>query len=501
MKKAIYFIVVLLGLNAKAQLCLDNTFDSDGIVVTNIIGTSFAEGRKTVIQADGKILLAGTTYLSPNRVFVVARYNSNGSLDNTFDGDGIAFVDFGATAFCFAMALQTDGKIVLGGEYNNGSGTSIALARLLTNGSLDLTFSGDGKTTYNVLGGTHNAKDLLVQPDGKIVVSGDCFTGGVINFCLARFTSTGSLDPTFDGDGIVLTDLTTMVGRGYGIAIQSDGKLILVGSRLVSEQEVAVARYNTNGSLDNTFGIGGMVSTNVFSGHDEATDVAIQPDGKIVVSGSFMSLSGVSDVLLLRYNSNGTLDNTFDGDGKVLTNFGGYNDYPGEIIIQPDGKIVFSGQMMNGTSDFTNFAIVRYLSNGAMEGMVITDLGADDYAYSCARQTDGKVVVGGYSKTGGSHELALVRYDLTTIGILEEQMEKSVNVFPNPSTDQITISSANKNANVQVKLIDLNGKILYEKNHHFQSDLNIDITNFPSGMYLVEVSEGNTVSHNKLVKY
>jgi uncharacterized delta-60 repeat protein len=401
---------------------LDTTFDGDGKVTTDFGGNLYDRAYSAAIQTDGKIVVAGYSSGeggSSVHDFALARYNSDGSLDTTFDGDGKVTTDFGGDFDgAYSVAIQGDGKIVVAGESYNGSKQfDFALARYNSNGSLDITFDGDGKVLTN-FGGFDTARSVAIQSDGKIVVAGESYDGSNRNFALARYNSDGSLDTTFDDDGKVTTDFgENLYDRAYSAAIQTDGKIVVAGSSADSINEVfALARYNTNGSLDTTFDGDGKVTTD-FGIDETLISVAIQTDGKIVVAGSTAD-SVNDDFALARYNSDGSLDTTFDDDGKVTTDFGGnLYDRAYSAAIQTDGKIVVAGYSSGeGGSSVHDFALARYNSDGSLDttfdgdGKVTTDFGGDlyDSAYSVAIQSDGKILVAGQSKG----DFALSRYNV-----------------------------------------------------------------------------------------
>lgn len=360
---------------------LDTSLDGDGKVSTNFgsFGESTGYGRSVVLQADGKIIVAGSVdnALQYNN-FALARYNKDGNLDTSFDDyildassertavfnssgnvvgftpstntkyvapDGKVITDFETLVgysnglrpendLGYSVAVQTDGKVVVAGISNG----NFALTRYSSSGSLDNTFgtvdnfvfwsdgaavatgtdnngnvlflSERGKVTTD-FGGNDIAYSVITQADGTILVAGSSDN----QFALARYTSNGSLDTTFDTDGKVTTAFGSEV-YGYSMAQQADGKIIMVGS---SDGQFALARYNTNGSLDTTFDGDGKATT-VFDGAASAASVTVQSDGKILVAGTITNTTGQSDFALARYNSNGSLDSTFSPQENTLDN-------------------------------------------------------------------------------------------------------------------------------------------------------------------------------------
>ncbi len=393
---------------AQASGSLDSSFGSDGKVIT-VFGTSNESANSIAIQSNGKIVVAGSSSNGTNNEFTVTRYNTDGSLDSSFDSDGKVTTTIGSNADAFSVAIQSDGKIVLAGNAIIGGRDEIAVARYNTDGSLDSSFDSDGKVTTTI-GEADYATSVVVQSDGKIVVAGSSATGGDSNFALIRFNTDGSLDSSFDP---AVTPIGSANDEAYSVAIQSNGKIVVAGYSDNGAQRVfAVARYNTDGSLDSSFNSDGKVTTAIGS-DDLAKSVAIQSDGKIVVAGSSSNGSD-NDFALIRYNTDGSLDSSFASDGKVITVFGSSGEFANSVALQSDGKIVVAGSSDNGAQRV--FAVARYSADGSLDssfdsdGKVTTAIGSGDFAFSVAIQSDGKIVVVGSSNNGSDDDFAILRY-------------------------------------------------------------------------------------------
>ncbi len=393
---------------AQASGSLDSSFGSDGKVIT-VFGTSNESANSIAIQSNGKIVVAGSSSNGTNNEFTVTRYNTDGSLDSSFDSDGKVTTTIGSNADAFSVAIQSDGKIVLAGNAIIGGRDEIAVARYNTDGSLDSSFDSDGKVTTTI-GEADYAASVVVQSDGKIVVAGSSATGGDSNFALIRFNTDGSLDSSFDP---AVTPIGSANDEAYSVAIQSNGKIVVAGYSDNGAQRVfAVARYNTDGSLDSSFNSDGKVTTAIGS-DDLAKSVAIQSDGKIVVAGSSSNGSD-NDFALIRYNTDGSLDSSFASDGKVITVFGSSGEFANSVALQSDGKIVVAGSSDNGAQRV--FAVARYSADGSLDssfdsdGKVTTAIGSGDFAFSVAIQSDGKIVVVGSSNNGSNDDFAILRY-------------------------------------------------------------------------------------------
>jgi uncharacterized delta-60 repeat protein len=340
----------------------DTTFGADGIVSAAPNATTAAG---VLIQPDGKIVVAGSG--------VLARYASDGSFDTSFGTGGTATTHFITTAS--SATLQADGKIVLIG----GAADSFAVARYDASGNLDPSFGIGGKLTTSFgSSAIVDANSVVSQPDGKLVVAGTVDNAGQYDFAVARYNNDGSLDTTFGAGGRLVTDLASFEDRALSVAVQVDGKIIASGFTrdALSRENFALVRYNVDGSLDTSFGTGGEVVTDVASTFSERVEsIQVQPDGKIIVAGfSFNGPGAQSDFALVRYNSDGSLDTSFGSGGKVLTNAGGIRDEVHSLVLRPDGDILVAGT--TGTSTNLDLALAHYTSDGALDTSFGADTGA-----------------------------------------------------------------------------------------------------------------------------
>ena len=356
---------------------LDPSFGTAGKVGLTGVGFSGA-----VLQPDGKVVAVGTA----GGDFVVARFNIDGSADTTFNVTGSRTVDMGgATDAANAVAIQADGKIVVAGT----DGANFAVLRLNADGSTDTAFDADGRVNID-FGGTDVAKAVVVQGDGRIVVAG---TNGT-DFALARINpADGSLDTTFTTTGKQMVDLGGVADMANAVAIQSDGKLVVAGTNGL---DFAVIRLNPGGSLDTNFDGDGKLTLDLGGGADTARGITLQPDGKIVIVGS----NGADFAIVRLLPADGSLDNTFDIDGKRFVDISGV-DNARAVLVQPDGKLVVVGD--TGVPDI---AAVRLNGDGGLDtsfngtGRALFDLGAADAATAVARTAAGRLVVAGSAGAG-----------------------------------------------------------------------------------------------------
>lgn len=294
-------------------------------------------------------------------------------------------------------------------------------------GTLDPTFNASGTPGFRIdnPSGLPDVYDfataMAFTSDGKILVGGRTQNGEY--FLLMRYTNAGVLDNTFGTGGVVwVRSESGNSAQGYGMVLQSDGKIVLAGWNWPTNKDFCVMRFNSDGSFDTGFGTGGKVTTDFGSGNDEGRNVALQSDGKIVVTG-FSSNGTNTDFAVARYTTAGVLDGTFGTGGKVTTNING-DDVPEAIAINnTDGTITIAGT--SNSSGNGNFSVVRYTSGGVLDatfgtgGVTTVDIGSgtDDQAHSLAVQTDGKLIIGGTTKPSANKDVVLLR--LTTTGALD----------------------------------------------------------------------------------
>jgi uncharacterized delta-60 repeat protein len=390
---------------------LDTTFGTGGKVTTQI-GSTGSEALAIALQTDGKFVAAGYSSNGANIDFALARYNSNGSLDTAFGNGGKVITDIGsADNASLALAIQTDGKVIAAGNSFNGTDDDFALVRYNSNGTLDNTFGTGGIVTTNFNNSSETIDAITIQTDGKIVAAGYRLNGSFFDFALARYNSNGTLDETFGTGGKVTTGFSEFDDLARAIVLQTDGKIVVSGE---ADTDFAVARYNSNGSLDTTFDGDGRVRTSI-NLFDSAYDVAIQSDGKIVAAGETGNGNN-SDFALIRYESGGALDSTFDGDGIVTTAIGASDEFASSLALQTNGKIVVGGFSFNGSND--DFALVRYNTNGSLDstfgagGKVTTDFSSssNDYISALAIQSGNRVIGVGSANTN----FAAAAYSLGT---------------------------------------------------------------------------------------
>ncbi|MBE9211527.1 DUF4347 domain-containing protein [Plectonema cf. radiosum LEGE 06105] len=446
---------------------LDTTFGNGGKVFTDFNNGNIDTAYDIAIQPDGKILVVGETSRGTGD-FAIARYNLDGTLDLSFGNNGKVITQISSdTDTGYDLAIQSDGKIVLVGNTQNGTQVDIAIARYNADGSLDNQFGNSGKVVTDFENKNDYVKTVAIQSDGKIIVGGRIQSNNTHHdpdFALIRYNTDGTLDTGFGVGGRVITAVTSGQDLIDTIIIQPDGKILAVGSAGLSD--FALVSYNVDGSLNTSFGNGGKVLTDFGNKWDFGNFAAIQPDGKIVVAGFTGDIDVEASFALARYNADGSLDSSFGNNGKVVTAIGNSYAWAESLVITPSGKIIVSGVVR--TNDKHDFTVVAYNSDGSLDqsfgdsGKVITIANQSRYSYrdtSMALQSDGKIIVAG----SGNNDFTLMRY------------EGYYNL-------NLTLSNSNLNYTENaIQIIDANATLT-----------DIDSPNFNNGSLTVKLASGSS---------
>lgn len=486
---------------------LDVTFGLGGIVKTDISSGDY--GFSTAIQDDGRIIVVGLIRVdSVNNNFGVIRYNTNGSLDSTFGVNGIVTTDINVNSVDYAMsvAVQDDGKLIVAGRTALGfSAFDFALVRYHINGSLDSTFGINGIITTDISGYNDYGCDVKLQKNGKIILVGYSYNGFNASLATIRYNSDGSLDKSFGIGGIANTRFGEVYLNGQSVAIQDDGKIVSVATTVLPgrEYDYLLVRYNPDGSLDNSFGKDGIVTTDVCY-TDNADAVAIQKDGKIVVVGSSydtVSSSG-KGFSLARYNSDGSLDSTFDKDGKVVTSISALPDKAYSVAIQSNGKIIAIGHALDGVSDF-KIALACYNPDGSLDstfdgdGKVTTNIATMyESGESVAIQKDGKIVVAGFISNGLSFSFFVARYigDIP-LAIEEDKIQyPTITIVPNPLKQTATFYSSKSLKNATFDLYNMLGQRVVSFNNISGDSFVLNREGLSAGHYVFTLKSENGIT-------
>jgi uncharacterized delta-60 repeat protein len=409
---------------------LDAAFGTSGLATVDFAGGA-DQGWSAAVDASGRLLVAGDCAMGATAEdLCVARLAPDGSLDTSFGGDGRVTVDVGGAAdLGRAVLVQPDGKVIVVGLcYMGATSNDFCLVRLEANGDLDTTFDGDGIVTTSIAG-AHYPRTAALQDDGRIVIAGHCIVAAINNdMCVARYRVDGSLDTTFDGDGIASVAIAPGNATDFArsVIVQRDGRIVAGGYCDMGPtygEDWCLARFERDGSLDGTFGTSGTLVVRHAPGNgiDNVWSVVQQPDGRLVVAGR-CDMGGASgtDACLMRLLADGSPDPTF-GTGGVVLSGRPLSDTAVTAVVEPDGRIVTAGACASGGSTGTDSCVSRYLPNGAPDtsfgagGTVLRPLApgaGTDEAWSLVALSDGRLATAGRCDMGGStgQDLCVARY-------------------------------------------------------------------------------------------
>ncbi len=401
---------------------LDPNFSGDGVALADFNPLD-ASALAVLQQTDGKVVSAGYSAPvgSPDSTLVLARYNTNGALDTSFSGDGVMQVNMADGILAAAVNQLSNGKLVTVGWVREvGSSDAMAIVRTNSNGTLDTSFSNDGVAVITAGNASVRGYAMTARADGSVLAAGCTDLGGATSddFLLANVNSVGVLDLNFGDGGSTITDIGGGTDCAYGTIKQKDGRIVLLGEadilrNGIASRDFGVVRYQSNGALDKSFSGDAKASTEFRTNDDAVARAGMQQkDGRLVVVGSSAPSTGGGnrDFAVARFLANGSLDNSFGGDGRVLTDIDGGVDVATGVIQQWDGKLLVAGTS-NGDG-----VLVRYNTNGALDtsfgvgGILITSLSGGLVVNGMALQGDGQVVVAGHSFSAGREIMATLRY-------------------------------------------------------------------------------------------
>ena len=519
---------------------VDTSFGTNGTMTTKMgeVESEINALALQTINGKEKIIAAGYAINANDKSkfdFALVRYKKDGTLDNSFgvNGNGIVTTSIGGYDKIHTVVLQGDGKIIAGGQKSHNE-YDAALIRYNPDGIIDSSFGINGNGIVNP---PIQITSALLQNDGKIVIAGGFDKNNTLGFSVARYNNEGNIDNTFglEKDGMAYTPIKLQKNAlALSAAIQSDGKTIVAGSYLEStdDNDIALARFNADGTLDNSFGEKGIVTTKIDTANDFGVSVAIQNDNKIVIGGGAI-IGNDYDFVLVRYNTDGSLDDSFGEKGIVTTPQTGTDEIITSIKIQEENgveKINAAGYIIFNSGEAGQrvyFNTARYNSDGSIDnsfgtnGQIITVTNQTfDAITSMILQKDGKIIAGGYTQAPGGDRVffTLSRYNSFKITSIENQIsERTPSSFsleqnyPNPFNPSTTIKYSillpnvgNENfRSVQLIVYDILGRevaTLVNKNQPSGNyEVNFNASRLSSGVYFYSLKAGDYSSLKKMI--
>lgn len=489
---------------------LDRNFNKSGKII--IAAGNTARAYSIAVQKDGKIIAAGVSQ-NANADILVLRYTTDGKPDKTFGAKGKIVIDLGGDEYVNAITLQSDGKILIAGKVSSLNGGDFLVMRLKTNGTPDSTFGTNGITKTDVANNADEAKAIGILSTGRIVVAGSASNGSQSSFGLIRLTDKGIIDNGFGTNGKVVTDF-----GGDEIAnslvVQTDDKIIVSGyTGDIASHDFLTIRYRTTGIIDNSFGDNGKALMDFSTNDDFAYGLALQRNGKIIVAGSTKVFGTTSSsIAIVQYKTNGKPDSTFGVNGIITTNIASAIS---AVDVGQGGKIIVGGYVFN--SQDSDVALLRYTLNGQLDttfgthGKVATDFGLNnDFAYALKIQKDNKIAIAGYTtNANGKDKVILARYNNDSLtnnpnssnNILSVQ-NKNINkilIAPNPVSESFIISGMQPVTQKIISITDVTGKILQTFTTTSQTPT-CNVHGLQKGIYYVVIRENGKTATLKFIK-
>ncbi|MCZ2247168.1 MAG: T9SS type A sorting domain-containing protein [Bacteroidia bacterium] len=504
-----YILLLLSTSASFAQIDgqIDSTFGINGVAFSNF--SMGASGTSIGIDNQQNIFAVGQISTSNQYDFAAVKFNNQGIIDTTFATNGKFTVGFGIDDFCNSIAIQTDDKIIMGGYSSNWDGfninsffTQFSLIRILNNGTVDSTFGFNGKFELDMNPIDCGAVAIALQSDGKIIAVGKYNNGSSLQVIAIRITTNGMLDTNFANNGIFRTQIDTLVkdDETTCCVIQPDNKIVIgcyTNDQPLQGKVFGLIRLTENGFIDLNFGISGFVKTDIpLFANDYPKSVKVQSDGKILLAGATQN----SKVMVIcRYNADGTLDNSFGNQGIDTLNISSGKDLIRDFLVLEDNKIILVGESNN------NACILRLNQFGKIDstfnGTGINTYGnsANEGFYNVHLMSSNKIVTAAYAKDSNQlFQLSVASYNsilFNGINTSESNLEYLA-IYPNPSTQ--IIKFINLASNSIIMLTDLTGKMILQSK--INSNQELDVGNLSSGIYFIKAQSLKGLQTVKFIK-
>lgn len=524
MKRSYLLITLISCANAMAQFGgLDPSFGNEGKVYSNFSGADRISDF--VILPNGKIVAGGyarTSGISNNNDFMVCRYHPDGTLDTTFGNNGKTIIDYNnAINNLTSICILQDGKILAAGNVftNPPAASNFLFMRFNADGSHDTNFGTNGFVVSNFP--THNEIVLSLKelPDGDILAMGSTTVNSDKQFVIARYDSaTMALDNNFNGTGYYISDS----GPGnssfaFNMLVLPDNKILVAGHKFLlgNALDYAVWKFNENGTPDTSFGTNGIVTNDFYGLGDLGFDLATFPDGKILLSGCVQDWDNRLHTALIRYNANGTLDQSFGANGKVIPNIPLIeNVVQSHLCVRNNGKLALTFTFDNAPPSInTDIGLIFLNADGTPDtifgsngdGIVTTNFSTASLPYGIAEQSDGKIVIAGY--TVNPSDSILARYLVPSLGTVNHDHDLPIQIYPNPFHDHITIGFDSETPEtVSFTLFDNRGRTINTNLSNAAIEANAqaisinDLGSLSQGIYFLKVQTETTTKTYKIIK-
>jgi len=463
------------------------------------------------IQDNGRILLGGSGVLNGESGHLIIRLLDDGSIDSSFGNKGgvaLSYAQYGIGEIA-DLKIQTDGKIM---AVSNITNSDIMLIRLKRNGKFDSSFGINGIVTPNFQLSTHMF-DMQIQPDGKYVLAGHNYNDydGNRDIVVLRFNTDGSLDKSFGGSGEVIISLN-YAKFATAVILQPDGKIIVGGaSNFLTHERFFIVRLNKNGMVDTSFGSDGTITTEVGGGQDHINSMALQPDGKILAAGpaNITNQAFKEKIALIRYNNDGSLDESFGINGLATAKFENKGVEAKTVLLQQDARIIVAGTALGDHDYYRDPCLARFKPDGSLDssfgvnGMKRTRTAdGGDIIYDAALQPDGKIVLTGETYIHDSYYTTAFRYNndiqfnhSTAIG-----NTLAVMLYPNPVRDVLNIKGLDAGMSYELSVMSVPGNLVAQTSVINSSSYTWNVEGLSKGIYYLRITSNKKTTTVEFLK-
>ncbi len=470
---------------------LDISFNTNGKLMTNF-GQYYASLNAVQQLPNGQILVAGSVANNNSFTsfdFLVARYNSNGSIDPSFGTNGFTTIDFSSNYDAAnALAIQSDGKILVAGRSTSNVYYDVAIARLNANGQLDNSFNGSGKVLVDLQGESDEARTITLQKDGKIIIAGLSSTATAGNALALRLNTDGSLDNSFGTNGHVLF---TFTGAAYfsSCLVMNDGSIALAGSTIVlGNSRMAMAKINSNGTAASGFGTNGQAEFLETAGQSSCAALRYNPFNQ----NFYLAGMCATNAYMLSIKNDGSINPSFATNGRANFDLGGSEIF-NSFCIDQNGDFLLCGNnyINNSYESFVAKLKANGTADNAWGSSGATSINwsiANDYGTAMTLQSDGKLLMVGSNDNGLFSHIARFNNSTTAVNGTKEIaiQESAINCYPNPACTQVYFDIPETDL-VRIELFNLVGVKLLETNKTF-----LDVNCIPNGEYLILIHSKDT---------
>jgi uncharacterized delta-60 repeat protein len=501
MKKIIFLLIFSNSISySQTDGSLDNTFGTNGKVITDLSSSSTDYAYDGIRLADDKILVAGLTNFSGSDNNLLIKYLPNGQLDTSFGINGISIIKFGNDrSQVRKIATQSDGKIILAGRSSASLTAYATIARINSDGTLDTTFGTNGYTK-KVSGSESDIQSLIILPDDKIIVVGYVLNNNA-DIQVIKLNADGSYDNSFGTNGIAVINFDSLSQRAFCSVMNGDK--ILIGGVVYNPNESSLLlQLNPNGSIDNSFGVNGysyaQFGSNPYNRYDRFLSIKIF-ENKIYGVGSRAVDSFNNSINLAKFTIDGLLDTSFSDDGKLLIDTSSKIDFINDLNILQDNSILLAG--VSSTSSSSSGLLIKLKPDGNYK----INFGVNGIISSANFTTIQKVIINetniiAIGNINSPTNVVLAKYNNSNLLNIKKNQFKntSFNIYPNPVEDKLNITSLSEQKINAVVILDVLGKKVLEQNQNINQ---LNIENFPKGIYFLKIYSDGLIEDFKLIKY